>query len=191
MIKISIPAKKYLIKLLSKQKKNTNIRIFVNKPGTINAECGISYCTNETIKKNDIEIKFNKFSIFVDFLSKKYFLDAKIDLIQDNLGKQLSILAPNIKKDMCTKQDNLFDKINHLIQSEINIQLAYHGGKIKLIDIDKDKYALIIFEGGCNGCAMSSVTLKKGVEKELLKNFPDLKGVKDITNHQAGDHSFY
>lgn len=47
------------------------------------------------------------------------------------------------------------------------------------------------FGGGCNGCAMVNVTLKEGIEKELLAHFPELTGVQDVTEHQAGEHSYY
>ena len=31
-----------------------------------------------------------------------------------------------------------------------------------------------------------------GIEKELLNQFPnELKGVKDLTEHQRGEHSYY
>lgn len=47
------------------------------------------------------------------------------------------------------------------------------------------------FGGGCNGCAMVDVTLKEGIEKELLAHFPELTGVQDVTEYQAGEHSYY
>ncbi|KES19325.1 Thioredoxin-like protein [Gilliamella apicola SCGC AB-598-B02] len=42
----------------------------------------------------------------------------------------------------------------------------------------------------CNGCSMVDYTLKEGIEKQLMVEFPELAGVKDITEHQAGTHSF-
>ncbi|PVF10793.1 Fe-S biogenesis protein NfuA, partial [Yersinia pestis] len=38
---------------------------------------------------------------------------------------------------------------------------------------------------------MVDVTLKEGIEKELLQKFPELKGVRDLTEHQRGEHSYY
>ncbi|MGP1954017.1 MAG: NifU family protein, partial [Arsenophonus sp. NC-QC1-MAG3] len=74
----------------------------------------------------------------------------------------------------------------------INPQLANHGGWISLIRITDDKYAIIQFSGGCNGCSMVAFSLKEGIEKQLLNIFSgELKGVKDLTDHQRGDHSFY
>ena len=42
-----------------------------------------------------------------------------------------------------------------------------------------------------NGCSMVDVTLKEGIEKQLLAEFPELKGVRDLTEHQRGEHSYY
>lgn len=194
MIKISELAQKHFIKLLKKQKKNTNIKVFVVNPGTQEAECGVSYCYKDTVKDNDIEIKFSKFSVFIDYSSKQYLINSEIDLVKDNLGVQLTLKAPYAKLKKISEDSTLFDKINFFIQKSINPQLSNHGGMISLIDINiikKNRYALIKFGGGCNGCSMVSVTLKKGIEKELLKNFPELHGIKDITDHKSGLHSYY
>lgn len=189
MIKVTHAAEKYLTKLLSKQKKNTHIRVFINFPGTVDAECGITYCNINTVKNTDIEIKFSKFSIFVDKSSKEYLLDSQIDIVKDNLGVQLNMKSPNAKLKAPNVNSSLFDKINYLIQSKINPQLLNHGGKITLIKII-NRHVLIEFSGGCNGCSMVNLTLKEGIEKELITNFPEIKGIKDITEHQAGEHSY-
>jgi Fe/S biogenesis protein NfuA len=38
---------------------------------------------------------------------------------------------------------------------------------------------------------MIDVTLKEGIEKEMLAKFPEIKGVKDATDHNPGEHSYY
>jgi Fe/S biogenesis protein NfuA len=39
---------------------------------------------------------------------------------------------------------------------------------------------------------MIDVTLKNGIEKELLERFPEeVTGVRDITDHEHGEHSYY
>ncbi|SQD00967.1 putative thioredoxin-like protein [Escherichia coli] len=60
-----------------------------------------------------------------------------------------------------------------------------------LMEITEDGYAILQFGGGCNGCSMVDVTLKEGIEKQLLNEFPELKGVRDLTEHQRGEHSYY
>jgi Fe/S biogenesis protein NfuA len=43
--------------------------------------------------------------------------------------------------------------------------------------------AVLKFGGGCQGCGMVDETLKGGVEKTLVENIAELKGVIDITDH--------
>lgn len=77
-----------------------------------------------------------------------------------------------------------------MLQSQINPQLAGHG-RVSLMEITEDGYAILQFGGGCNGCSMVDVTLKEGIEKQLLNEFPELKGVRDLIEHQRGEHSYY
>ena len=51
--------------------------------------------------------------------------------------------------------------------------------------------AVLQFGGGCQGCSMLDVTLKDGVEKTLMENLPDLKGVRDITDHSDSSNAYY
>ncbi|MEN8813511.1 MAG: NifU family protein, partial [Glaciecola sp.] len=52
--------------------------------------------------------------------------------------------------------------------------------------------AILQFGGGCNGCSMVDVTLKDGIEKQMLEQFAgELTGVRDATEHAAGEHSYY
>jgi len=86
----------------------------------------------------------------------------------------------------------LLERVEYVIQIQINPQLASHGGFIKLIEITEDNVAVIEFGGGCNGCSQVDLTLKEGIEKELLEEFSgELNAVRDVTEHAQGDHSFY
>ena len=165
MIRITDAAQAHFSKLLAQQAEGTNIRVFVVNPGTPNAECGVSYCPADAVEINDTELKFDGFSAYVDIMSAPYLEDAEIDLAE---------------------------RVEYVLQSQVNPQLAAHGGRVSLVEITADGFAIVQFGGGCNGCSMIDVTLKEGIEKELLAQFNgELKGVKDITEHQRGDHSFY
>ncbi|AKC60131.1 NfuA family Fe-S biogenesis protein [Blochmannia endosymbiont of Polyrhachis (Hedomyrma) turneri] len=194
MIKITKLAQEYFLELLSKKTFNTQIRVFVINPGTQYAECKISYCSPQTIKNTDIKLQFDLISIFIDQTSKKYLQNAKIDLITNQLECKLTLTTPNITKQTHKKYNNnatLLKNIENVIESQINPQLQYHGGEIKLIEITQDLFVILKFMGGCNGCSMVSYTLKDAIEKKLLNLFPELKGIKDITEHIHGSHSYY
>lgn len=192
MIRITDAAQAHFSKLLAQQAEGTNIRVFVVNPGTPNAECGVSYCPADAVEINDTELKFDGFSAYVDIMSAPYLEDAEIDFTTDQLGSQLTLKAPNAKMRKVADDAPLAERIEYVLQSQVNPQLAAHGGRVSLVEITADGFAIVQFGGGCNGCSMIDVTLKEGIEKELLAQFNgELKGVKDITEHQRGDHSFY
>ncbi|MDA3979752.1 MULTISPECIES: Fe-S biogenesis protein NfuA [Gallibacterium] len=191
-IKISSAAQAHFRKLLDQQEEGTNIRIFVVNPGTPNAECGVSYCPPSAVEATDSEMKYETFSAFVDEISLPFLEDAEIDFITDDMGTQLTLKAPNAKMRKVADDAPLIERVDYVIQTQINPQLASHGGRITLIEITDEGEAILQFGGGCNGCSMVDVTLKEGVEKQLLAQFDgELKGVKDVTEHQRGEHSYY
>ncbi|MFQ6372329.1 Fe-S biogenesis protein NfuA [Shewanella sp. YIC-542] len=191
MISISESAQAHFVKLLADQPEGTNIRIFVISPGTPQAECGVSYCPPDAVESDDIELEFNGFNAMVDEKSAPFLEDASIDLVTDQLGSQLTLKAPNAKMRKVDDDAPLRDRVEYLIQSEINPQLASHGGHIMLVEITDEGVAVLQFGGGCNGCSMVDVTLKDGIETQMLERFPgELTGVQDVTEHQHGSHSY-
>lgn len=191
-IAISDAAQAHFRKLLDTQEEGTNIRIFVVNPGTPNAECGVSYCPPNAVEESDAEMKYEGFSAFVDEVSLPFLEEAEIDYVTEELGAQLTLKAPNAKMRKVADDAPLIERVEYVIQTQINPQLASHGGRITLIEITDDGYAILQFGGGCNGCSMVDVTLKDGIEKQLVGLFPnELKGAKDVTEHQRGEHSYY
>ncbi|MGR5064596.1 Fe-S biogenesis protein NfuA [Photobacterium sp. DNB22_13_2] len=192
MITITENAQQHFGKLLAQQPEGTNIRVFVVNPGTQNAECGVSYCPPEAVEASDTEIKFDLFSAFVDELSLPFLEDAEVDFVTDKMGSQLTLKAPNAKVRKVSDDASLMERVDYVIQTQVNPQLAGHGGNVSLAEITEDGIAILQFGGGCNGCSMVDVTLKEGIEKELLAQFAgELTGVRDITEHARGEHSYY
>lgn len=191
MIHITVSAQKHFAKLLSNQEPDTQIRVFVINPGTPHAECGVSYCSPNAVETTDTEIKFNKISAYVDALSAPFLQGAEIDFVTDKLGSQLTLKAPNAKMRKPSNNASLIERVEYLLQSQINPQLANHGGHVTIIEITYDMLAILKFGGGCNGCSMVGYTFKERIEKELLEKFSELKGVRDLTDHLHGVHSYY
>jgi len=192
MITITEAAQTHFVKLLSNQKDGTNIRVFVVNPGTANAECGVSYCPPEAIESSDIVLPYSGFDALIDDMSKPFLTDAYIDFVTDKMGSQLTLKAPNAKIRAVADDAPLAERVDYVIQTEVNPQLAGHGGNVVLTEITNDGIAILQFGGGCNGCSQVDFTLKEGIEKQLLELFPEeLTAVKDATEHQAGEHSYY
>ncbi|PSV45652.1 Fe-S biogenesis protein NfuA [Photobacterium indicum] len=192
MITITESAQQHFGKLLAQQPEGTNIRVFVVNPGTQNAECGVSYCPPEAVEASDTKIELELFDAYLDELSLPFLDDAEIDFVTDKMGSQLTLKAPNAKVRKVSNDATLMERVDYAIQTQVNPQLAGHGGNVSLAEITEDGIAILQFGGGCNGCSMVDVTLKEGIEKELLAQFAgELTGVRDITEHARGEHSYY
>jgi len=59
------------------------------------------------------------------------------------------------------------------------------------VDIVEHGIAGLQSGGGCQGCGMVDTTLKDGVEKTLMERIPELKGVRDITDHSNRENAYY
>ncbi|ATC96092.1 Fe-S biogenesis protein NfuA [Pseudoalteromonas tunicata] len=191
MITISETAQSHFAKLLADQAEGTNIRVFVVNPGTSKAECGVSYCPPDAVEETDIHLEFNGFNAVVDAESAPFLTEAEIDFVTDKMGSQLTLKAPNAKAKKLSDGASLAERVQHMIDTEVNPQLANHGGQVSLVEITKDGIAVLQFGGGCNGCSMIDVTLKEGIEKEMIAKFDEITGVRDITDHDHGEHSYY
>ena len=185
-------AQSYLADLLSKQDTDgIGIRVFITQPGTPYAETCIAYCKPGEEKPEDTVINLPILRVWLDATSEPFLEDAVVDYATDRMGGQLTIKAPNAKVPMVNDDSPLNDRINYLLQTEINPGLASHGGEIKLIDVVEDGIAVLQFGGGCQGCGMVDVTLKEGIEKTLVARIPELTGVRDVTDHTVKENAYY
>ncbi|MGI9336030.1 MAG: NifU family protein, partial [Gammaproteobacteria bacterium] len=64
-------------------------------------------------------------------------------------------------------------------------------GMVSLIEVVDGDTAVLQFGGGCQGCGMVDVTLKQGVESTLIERVPELKAVRDVTDHSQTENAYY
>ncbi|AYN94220.1 MULTISPECIES: Fe-S biogenesis protein NfuA [Pseudomonas] len=191
-ITITEAAQDYLAGLLEKQ--NTpgiGIRIFITQPGTQYAETCIAYCKPGEQKPEDTSFGLKDFTAWIDAISEPFLEDAIVDYAQDRMGGQLTIKAPNAKVPMISEDSPISERINYYLQTEINPGLASHGGMVSLVEVVEDGVAVLRFGGGCQGCGQVDLTLKDGVERTLIERIPDLKGVRDVTDHSNRENAYY
>jgi Fe/S biogenesis protein NfuA len=80
----------------------------------------------------------------------------------------------------------------NVLEQNINPSIASHGGRADLVAMDEEKkLAYVKMSGGCQGCAMSRMTLSQGIETTLREAIPELTGVIDVTDHASGVNPFY
>jgi Fe/S biogenesis protein NfuA len=184
MVTISESAQEYLLGLLQGQEtEGISIRMFVDNPGTSQAETCIAYCKPGEQEADDTMVELNGFDAYFENRSLPFLEDASVDYSADQMGGQLTIRAPNSKMPQVSDDSSLEDKVNYILYSEINPSLASHGGQVSLVKLTDDNYAVLKFGGGCQGCSAVDLTLKEGVEKTLIEKIPEIQGVRDQTDH--------
>lgn len=192
MVEITESAQQYLVELLSKQDdKDIGIRIFIADPGTPAAETCIAYCRPGEEQEDDERVEYSGFTGYIDERSKPFLEEALVDYAEDRMGGQLTIKAPNAKVPKVSDDSPLEDRINYVLHSQVNPGLAAHGGMVNLVEVTAEEIAVLQFGGGCQGCGMVDVTLKDGVERTLLEQLPQLKGVRDVTDHTNTENAYY
>jgi Fe/S biogenesis protein NfuA len=82
------------------------------------------------------------------------------------------------------------NRIQILLEKVINPNLAMHGGFAELRAWETPK-AYVKMGGGCQGCAVSSITLKVGIERTLKSQIPEIEEVVDTTDHASGTNPYY
>ena len=82
------------------------------------------------------------------------------------------------------------DRVRAVLDTPVNPAIAGHGGMISLVDV-RDTEIFVQMSGGCQGCALSRMTLRQGVERMLRQAVPELTAVHDVTDHASGENPFF
>jgi Fe-S cluster biogenesis protein NfuA len=71
------------------------------------------------------------------------------------------------------------DKVEAAL-AKIRPSLNADGGDVELIEVTPDGVVKLRLTGACQGCPMSQMTLKMGIEKMLREDIPELKEVVGV-----------
>jgi len=117
---------------------------------------------------------------------------ATVDYVQriNESGFEVRTLEPDEpKKSQDPPQGEIAERVREVLEVQVNPAIAAHGGMISLVNVEEtDIY--VEMSGGCQGCALSTATLRQGVERMLREAIPELTGVHDITDHSSGENPY-
>ena len=82
------------------------------------------------------------------------------------------------------------EQVEQLLKEQINPSLASHGGFAELKGVEGDK-VYVTMGGGCQGCAVSAMTLRDGIARAIKESIPEVTEVIDTTDHDAGENPYY
>ena len=65
------------------------------------------------------------------------------------------------------------------VLTEIQPYIEADGGFLEYVETEEG-YVKVRLGGACATCAMSTMTLKQGIERKLMEEIPDVKGVVQV-----------
>ncbi len=197
MLTLTDTAKEQISSSLAQQEDKTALRVEATTNGTSDFSYGMKLIGQQERTPEDVTVEGKEFQIVVDPKSAEYLKGATIDYEDKIVKSGFKFLNPN-KPEITKLGDGprtdltgpVAEKVQRLLDTELNPAVAAHGGKIQLVGI-RDNKVYLSFGGGCHGCGMVDVTLKQGVEQRLRELIPEIEEVVDTTDHSTGENPFY
>lgn len=81
-------------------------------------------------------------------------------------------------------------RVIQVLEQQVNPSIAAHGGSAELVAVEQGA-AYLKLGGGCQGCAMATVTLSQGIEAAIIQAVPEITSVVDVTDHQSGTNPYF
>ena len=79
--------------------------------------------------------------------------------------------------------------IETILKDKVAPSVAAHNGQIKFISFHRNIVRLLL-SGSCSGCAMSKLTLQRGVETTLKHYVPEVKSIVGEDDDQAKEQGY-
>lgn len=163
------------------------VRIVARRLGQHHFSYDITLVTDKDVQESDAVTDLGGFKSYLDPASAVNLAGASVDWVSDFSGAGFKIDNPQA---VVSWDDPVAQKVQRVLDEKVAPSLAGHGGWVELTRVDGDA-AFIQFGGGCQGCGMSQVTLKEGIEKAILADVPEIKRVLDGTDHASGTNPYY
>tara|TARA_B110000263_G_scaffold80348_1_gene70295 strand:- start:970 stop:1602 length:633 start_codon:yes stop_codon:yes gene_type:complete len=158
----------------------------------------LSFLDLDQATTDDKRVEFGDLTVIIASKDLDKFNNAKLELSDDPTSPGLTMDNPNTPSpeifgnpdDMPELTGELAEKVQTILESQINPAIASHGGVAQLVGIEgKDVYLKL--GGGCQGCGMAQVTLTQGIETSLRDAIPEIGNIIDATDHASGDNPYF
>jgi Fe-S cluster biogenesis protein NfuA/nitrite reductase/ring-hydroxylating ferredoxin subunit len=93
------------------------------------------------------------------------------ELAEDPTVYALFSMHNLVKADLRTRVARVIEMVRPYMQS--------HGGDVELVEVTSETVFLRL-KGSCNGCSLSSVTLRNGVEEALKQHVPEIQHIEVV-----------
>ncbi len=196
VLDISEEASEKVLKLRESEDNSETMGLRVEITGNqgVDFTYDLSFLATAEAAETDLVYKVGDLSVIIPEETVENLKGSTLDLPSNPAQGGLIIRNPNRPNLMENMNFELTgttaEKIQQLLDQQINPSLAAHGGFAQLVGVE-DTVAYLTMGGGCQGCSMSAATLREGITVIIGETIPEITDVIDVTDHSAGDNPFY
>ena len=171
--------------------KFTALRIGVSGGTPLAPDFELTLVGPDDIRESEQEVAVGELMVVIEEEFIPRLTGAKVDFVQrvNESGFEVS-LAATAKAAAPVLEGPLAERVKTVLETEINPAIASHGGSITLVGVE-DTEIYLEMGGGCQGCAMSRMTLRQGVERMVRQAVPEVSVIHDVTDHSSGENPFF
>jgi Fe/S biogenesis protein NfuA len=159
--------------------------------------CSLALKPLDAAAPRDVILRHRDLPIVIRARDFRKVRGATIDWLDKPSGTSgLTVTNPNTPSPMlggpppADLSGDVAQRVSQVLAQQVNPAIAAHGGRAELVAIERQT-AYLRLSGGCQGCAVASVTLRQGIEKAILRAVPEIAEVADVTDHQSGTSPYF
>lgn len=159
--------------------------------------CSISLKPLDAAAPHDAIVRHRDLAIVVPECDFDKVRGATIDWLEDPFGGGgLRVENPNTPSPaigvppLADLSGDVAQRVIQVLDRQVNPTIAAHGGRAELVAVEQGT-AYLKLGGGCQGCAMATVTLSQGIERAIIQAVAEITSVVDVTDHQSGTNPYF
>jgi Fe/S biogenesis protein NfuA len=163
------------------------LRVMADRQGRHHFRYNLTLVLEGETYDKDLVLDQGLFTAYVDPQSAELLEGATIDFVSDFSGTGFRFDNPRAAVEW---DDPVAQRVQQVLDDKVAPAVGGHGGWVELLAVEGET-AVIQFGGGCQGCGMSHVTLKEGIERIILEEVPEIRTIIDGTDHESGENPYF
>ncbi|MGH8995482.1 MAG: NifU family protein [Acidimicrobiales bacterium] len=205
VVSITDEARKVVLEALAGESDPANLALWLEVRGVMDANFAydLYFQAARDASPDDAVAVDDELTVVVPQASVERLRGARLEWSEDGSGALVLVnpnspapeeAAPGVPPEVLAAglEGEIAQHVLGVLDKVINPSIAAHGGRADLVAYDNNEgVAYLRLSGGCQGCAMSRMTLTQGIEVTLRDEVPQVTRVVDVTDHGDGENPYY
>ena len=205
VVSVTDDARKVVIEAMESEPDTENLALWLEVRGVQGANFAydLYFQARRDAADDDAVFVDDELTIVVPSASIDRLRGARLEWSEDGAGGLVLVnpnspapeeTAPGVPPEVLAAglDGELAVQIVSVLEQVVNPSIASHGGRADLVAFDATEgVAYLRLSGGCQGCAMSRMTLTQGIEVTLREEVPQVTRIADVTDHTGGENPYY